>query len=100
MFEIAARTKTDAPQAGLIDLPNRAEIVRLILIDYLTVLGLNGSFPEMDRFLAANPDVDVSHVAQMLGMVSPSIRKGAILLALGRQPQLWAWHGFAHHIQE
>ena len=100
MFEIAARTKTDAPQAGLIDLPNRAEIVRLILIDYLTVSGLNGSFPEMKRFLFANPDVDISDVAQVLGMVSPSIRKGAILPALSRQPQLWAWHGYAHHIQE
>lgn len=99
IFAIADRILDEAPDSGLIDLPGRNEIVEAILLDYLTILGFSASTDEFVQFLAANPEVNMQDLIQTFQNVSPTIVEGGVKSALRRQPQLWAWHGYAHQLQ-
>ena len=98
LFEIANRFKGSDFGTGLVNLPDRIEIVREIVIDYLTIAGFSAQSAEFERFLAANPDLDIDTLQATFQNVPDPLISQAMSIALERQPQLWVWHGYAEYI--
>ncbi|MEJ8561049.1 hypothetical protein QTO30_07305 [Yoonia sp. GPGPB17] len=98
LLEIANRAKGTDSSTGLVDLPDRIEIVREIVIDYLTIAGFSAQSAEFERFLAANPDLDIDTMRATFQVVPDALISQAMSVALERQPQLWVWHGYAEYI--
>lgn len=98
LIRMANRAGGSDKSTGLVDLPNRTEIVEKIIIDYLTIAGFSTQSAEFDRFLAANPDLDIGPARAAFQQVSPTLIDAGLAIALGRQPQLWAWHGYVAYI--
>lgn len=99
MFELAQRYESTQALQGRVDLPDRTTVIEMIILDYLTVAGIDATSPEFRAFLAANPDVDADQALTILTNMNPILRANGVLPALRRQPQLWAWHRYAQHLK-
>jgi len=98
LYAIANRAIGRDTRTGLIDFPDRTTIMAGILMDYLAIAGPSATSPELERFFVANSDLNLDAIRGYVDNVTPDMQEQLVRTSLGRQPQLWAWHGLAHEI--